>query len=41
MRLLAITPDGTERPLTLLPGGEYRIGATQSAEMRRHRYFAP
>lgn len=33
--LWAITPDGTERALSLLPGGEYRIGGPQSAERLR------
>ena len=34
-KLWAITPDGTEQPLTLLAGGEYRIGVPQSAERLR------
>ena len=34
-KLWAITPDGTEQPLTLLPGGEYRVGVKQSAERLR------
>ena len=33
--LWAIAPDGTEQPLTLLPGGAYRIGPVQSAERLR------
>jgi hypothetical protein len=33
--LWAITPDGTEQPLTLLPSGDYRIGVPHSAERLR------